>query len=179
MKETETVALDGHPEKMTTILKFTESKKTGAYVAFVQKGVGGWWRGVREDARGKKKVCVVPPELQPQIILGQPYKVECATSKNDQYFTVLNISPQVYTAIMETAYVPNCLYRIEINFGYKTLVFDPQSSIRNRSQLGRFMDVLKSRADIRDHDQVVAEFEMRAKDLLRRYQNDGFIYKAD
>lgn len=178
MKSTEATITETSSMKIKTVLKFAESKKTGVYVAFVQKrnGKETRWVGVRENAPGPKKVCVVAPELHPQITLGQPYRAECVADRNGKCFIVTDITPLVYKAVMETVYIPDCMYVIEIRFGYKKLTFDLQSKVNNQSDLNKFLQVLKGRRDIKNHSIVVDEFIVRAKDLIRRYENDGFVY---
>lgn len=69
--------------KIKTKLKFVKSDRTGSWVGFVSINTkNGYVKGVREDAKEPKKVCVVTHELAAIIEPNVLYDVELIPMKN-------------------------------------------------------------------------------------------------
>ena len=73
-------------DKIKTKLKFIKSDRTESWVGFVSINTKtGYIKGVREDAKGPKKVCIVTHELEPIIEPNVLYDVQMVPMKNDFY----------------------------------------------------------------------------------------------
>ena len=65
-----------------------------------------------------------------------------------------------------------------VTFGNKTIYLDPKDG---KSAMSRTLDgvlpVLKERKDIiENHEEVTADFIKQAQELIRRFEQDGYIY---
>ena len=63
------------------------------------------------------------------------------------------------------------------SIGNKTIYLDPKDG---KSAMSRTLDgvlpVLKERKDIENHEEVIADFIKQAQELIRRFEQDGYIY---
>ena len=58
-----------------------------------------------------------------------------------------------------------------------TLVFDPKDGKSAMSlTLDGVLPVLKERKDIENHEEVIADFIKQAQEMIRRFEQDGYIY---
>ncbi len=68
------------------------------------------------------------------------------------------------------------LYKITVSFSNKTIYLDPKDG---KSAMSRALDgvlpVLRERKDIENHEEVVANFIKQARELIRRFEQDGYI----
>ena len=72
-------------DKIKTKLKFIKSDRTESWVGFVSINTKtGYIKGVREDAKGPKKVCIVTHELEPIIEPNVLYDVQMVPMKNEK-----------------------------------------------------------------------------------------------
>ena len=167
------------PAKVQTKLKFVKSDQTGAIVSFVsQNPKTGRICGVRQDSPYPKKICILDKKLVSEVLLNVLYDVTMIPMSEKNGYVVIEITPVEFKATITTTYVKKAIYRIEVKFGNKTIVFDPldgkKDSIRT---LKGCLSVLEKRVDIKDITQVVADFEESAHKLLNYMKSDGIWYK--
>ena len=67
--------------------------------------------------------------------------------------------------------------KFTVSFGNKTIYLDPKDG---KSAMSRTLDgvlpVLRERKDIENHEGVIADFIKQAQELIRRFEQDGYIY---
>ena len=67
--------------------------------------------------------------------------------------------------------------KVTVSFGNKTIYLDPKDG---KSAMSRTLDgvlpVLKERKDIENHEEVIADFIKQTQELIRRFEQDGYIY---
>lgn len=120
-------------DKIKTKLKFTKSERSGSWVGFVSINTkNGRVKGVREDAKERKRVCVVKYELSSTIEPNILYDVELIPMRNkDTGFIVTKAEPHSFEAKIISTVVKNAVYQVEVKFGNKTIVFDPLDGQRD------------------------------------------------
>lgn len=165
---------------ISTKLKFTKSEETGATIGFIsQNPVTKRICGVRQDCEYPKKICVLDKALSPDILLNVLYDVVMIPMKSKDGYIVIKATPVQFKATIETVYVPKALYQVLVRFGNKTVVFDPKDGIQEtRKSLNKCRQLLEKRVDIKDIATVVEDFLTHAHHILKRYEKDGFLYKA-
>ena len=162
--------------KIKTKLKFVRSDRTGAWVGFISINTkDGSIKGVREDAEGPKKVCVVTHELADIVEPGVLYDVELIPMKNaNAGYIVVKAEPHAFEARITSSVVKNAVYLVEIKFGNKTIIFDPldgrKDSVRT---IDGVIGVLQYRKDIKDLLQVIDDFKHAAKSVMTAFKKDG------
>ena len=162
--------------RIKTKLKFFKSDRSESWVGFVSINTkNGRVKGVREDASGPKKVCIVTHELAPFIEPNILYDVEMIPMKNKYAgYIVVVAEPHAFEARIETTIVKNAVYEVTVKFGNKVVIFDPkdgkQDSVRN---IDGVVKVLESRKDIKNQLQVIEDFVKSANILLSTFENDG------
>lgn len=166
--------------KIKTKLKFVKSDRTGSWVGFVSINTkNGYVKGVREDAKEPKKVCVVTHELAAIIEPNVLYDVELIPMKNENAgFIVVKAEPHAFEAKISSTIVKNAVYLVEIKFGNKTIIFDPldgrKDSVRT---IDGVIEVLQYRKDIKDLLQVIDDFRHAANNVMAAYESDGHYGK--
>ena len=164
------------PLILTTKIKFQKSQRTESLVGFVTQRTDGVIIGVRENSHHPKKICVLDSKLTGYILPDTLYDVKITPMPKKKAYIVLEAVPTQFNAYIETSYVPKALYKIEVKFGNKTIVFDPHEGVKKSvSSMDECAELIRKRVDIRDVEQVVRDFKIAAKNLLNRYRNDGFI----
>lgn len=163
-----------------TKLKFEKSEKTGAIVGFVsQNPKTGRINGVRQESTLPKKICVVDKHLAPDILLNVLYDVAIIPMKDKSGYVVIRACPVEFKATIITNYVKKAIYQVIVKFGNKAIIFDPKDGIQHtRRNLSACSEMLEKRVDIKDKNMVVADFLTTATRLIKRYEADGFIYRA-
>lgn len=167
--------------KIKTKLKFVKSDRTGSWVGFVSINTkNGCVKGVREDAKEPKKVCVVTHELAPIIEPGVLYDVELIPMKNaNAGYIVIKAEPHAFEARISSTVVKNAVYVVEVKFGNKTIIFDPldgrKDSVRT---IDGVIEVLQYRKDIKDLLQVIDDFQKAANCVMTAFENDGHYVVA-
>ena len=69
------------------------------------------------------------------------------------------------------------LYKITMSFSNKTIYLDPKDGKSAMSQtLDGVLQILKERKDIENHEEVIADFIKQAQEMIRRFEQDGYIY---
>ncbi len=165
---------------ISTKLKFVKSDKTGAYVGFIsQNPKTGRICGVRQDSEFPKKICIVDKKLAPEILINVLYDVTLIPMKEKDGYIAISAIPVQFKATIETNYIRKVVYQVLVKFGNKVVIFDPKDGKQeSRRYLSKCREILEKRVDIKDITQVVDDFMEQATKLLRRYEADGFYYKA-
>jgi hypothetical protein len=163
------------PKKIYTKLKFVKSEKTGAYISFVsQNPKSGRIVGVRQDSEYPKKICIIDQKLASIIMPDILYDVTLIPMKEKDGYIAIDVNPVAFKATIETTYVPKAIYKIEIKFGNKTILFDPvdgrKESVRT---IPGVRAILEKRMDIKDLQQVVYDFLEQVDILMKYYERDG------
>jgi hypothetical protein len=163
------------PKKIYTKLKFVKSEQTGAYISFVsQNPKTGRISGVRGDSVYPKKICIIDQKLAGLIIPDILYDSTLIPMKEKDGYIVIEITPVAFEATVETTYVPKSIYKVEVKFGNKTVLFDPvDGKQKSVSTISGVKGILEKRMDVRDLQQVVDDFLEQAYILMKYYENDG------
>ena len=166
------------PIKVQTKLKFVKSEKTGAIVSFVsQNPKTGRICGVRQDSQYPKKICILDKKLVSEVLLNVLYDVTMIPMTEKNGYVVIQMTPVEFKATISTTYVKKAIYRVEVKFGNKTIVFDPLDGKKDTIRtLKGCLSVLEKRVDIKDITQVVADFQESANKLLNYMRADGILY---
>ncbi len=162
-------------QKIKTKLKFVKSERSGAWVGFVSKNPkNGRIFGVREDDKRLKQVCVASYECTPFIEAGVLYDVEMVPMKAaNSGFVVVSASPHAFEAKVESTIIKNVVYKVEVKFGNKTILYDPKDGNHDSVRcLEKCADVLRVRKDIKDLIIVLDDFYRAAQIVLANYEND-------
>lgn len=163
------------PKKIYTKIKFIKSGQTGAYIGFVsQNPKTKRIVGVRQDSEYPKKICIIDKKLSSLIVPNILYDVTLIPMKEKDGYIAIEANPVAFRATIETSYVPKAIYKIEVKFGNKTILFDPvdgkKDSVRT---VAGVREVLEKRMDIENLQGVLDDF-LEAADLLMKYYNsDG------
>ena len=167
------------PIKVQTKLKFVKSEKTGAIVSFVsQNPKTGRICGVRQDSQYPKKICILDKKLVSEVLLNVLYDVTMIPMTEKNGYVVIAMAPVEFKATISTIYVKKAIYRVEVKFGNKTIVFDPMDGKKDTIRtLKGCLSVLEKRVDIKDITQVVADFQESANKLLNYMRADGILYR--
>lgn len=158
-----------------TQLKFATSEKTGEIIGFVSRhSKTKQLRGVREDSPYKKKICVLSEDLKGQVKPNVLYSVELKAMHSGNGFVVVEATPLLFQATINTVVVPREVYRITINFGNKTIYFDPLhgKTYSSRTVAG-VVSLLERRIDIENLEEVIDSFRTETEKLLQRMVDDG------
>ncbi len=82
-----------------------------------------------------------------------------------------------HSATVETIIATKTLYKITVSFGNKTIYLDPKDG---KSAMSRTLDgvlqILRERKDIENHEEMIADFIKQAQELIRLFEQDGYIY---
>ena len=92
-------------------------------------------------------------------------------------YVVVAATPVPFPATVETIIVPKTLYKVTVSFGNKAVYLDPKDG---KSAMSRTLDgvlqILRERKDIENHEEVIADFIKQAQEMIRRFEQDGYIY---
>lgn len=161
-------------------IKFAKSERTGELIGFVSRhSKTRQLKGVREDSRFGKQICVLSEDLKGTIEPNVLYSVELKPMHKAKGFVVVAATPVQFTARVESIIVPKALYKVTVTFGNKTVYFDPKDGKSAMSKtIEGVLSILRERKDIRNLGGVIDDFTRQAQTLLRRFAMDGFIYTA-
>lgn len=162
--------------RIKTKLKFSKSKRSGSWIGFVSINTkNGCVKGVREDAKEPKMICVVTSKLAPFIEPDVLYDVQMVPMKNKNTgLIVVEAEPHAFEASIETVIVKNAVYVINVKFGNKVIKFDPKDGrLDSVRTIDGAVKVLEGRKDIKNQLQVIDDFIKSANILLTTYENDG------
>ena len=162
--------------RVYTKLKFIKSDQTGALISFVSKNAqSGRICGVRQDSKYPKKICVVDKALSNEILLNVLYDCTLIPMTEKNGYVVIAAEPVQFKATVETTYVKNNIYLVEVKFGNKTIRFDPYNGRKESiKSLTACKEILEKRVDVKDLMQVVEDFEKAANKILILMDNDRF-----
>lgn len=158
-----------------TQLKFASSERTGELIGFVSRhSKTKQLRGVRENSPYKKKICVLSEDLKGKIVPNVLYAVELKAMHSGNGFVVVAATPVLFKAIIETLLSPKETYKVTINFGNKTIYFDPLKGKTHSSRtVAGVVALLRQRIDIEDQEEVIERFKIEAQKLLQKMADDG------
>lgn len=158
-----------------TQLKFMPSERTGELIGFVSRhSKTKQLRGVREDSFYKKKICVLSEDLKGKILPNVLYAVEMKAMHSGNGFVVVTATPVLFKATIETFLVPKGTYKVTINFGNKTVYYDPLKGKSNSSRtINGVATLLRRRIDIENQEEVISQFKAEALRLLQKMSDDG------
>lgn len=157
-------------------IKFAKSEETGEMIGFVSRhSKTRKLKGVREDSRFGKKICVLSDDLKGTVIPNLLYDVELKEMHQNNGYVVVSVVPVLFPAKVETIVVTKSVYQVNVSFGNKTIYFDPVDGKSSSSKtIDGVLAVLNERKDIRDKEVVVNDFRSQASDLLKRMERDGY-----
>ena len=161
-------------------IKFAKSERTSELIGFVSRhSKTRQLKGVREDSRFGKQICVLSEDLKGTIEPNVLYSVELKPMHKAKGYVVVAATPVQFMATVESIIVPKALYKVTVTFGNKTVYFDPKDG---KSAMSKTIDgvlaILRERKDIRNLEGVIEDFTRQAQALVRRFAQDGFIYVA-
>ena len=159
-----------------TQLKFATSERTGEIIGFVSRhSKTTQLRGVHEDSPYKKKICVLSEDLKGKVQPNILYSVELKAMHSRNGFVVVAATPLLFKATIDTLVIPGETYRVTVNFGNKTVYFDPLGGNSYSSKtVSGVVSLLQRRTDIENLEGVINSFKSAAARLLRRMADDGF-----
>lgn len=165
----------------TTQLKFAESEETGELIGFVsRRSKTQKLMGVYEDSPFGKKICVLAKELKNAlvpIVKNKLYIVEMKPMHSGRGYVVVSAKEKLFPAQIETFVVPKSIYKVTVKFGNKTVYFDPKDGNSSSSRTLRgVIKLLRERKDILDVELVIVDFTKQAVMLVRRMEDDGYIF---
>lgn len=173
------MARDGKDNRVIhTKLKFSRSESNGAMIGFVSfNTTNNRPMGVREDCTNPKKICVVDRLLAFETIPNVLYECTLMKMQRKDGYVVTEMTPVKFKATISTTYVRNYAYIIDVSFGNKKMKFDPYRGKKKEvSDINAFEDALRRRVDIKDLDDVIAEFDDSARRLLELMESDRITY---
>lgn len=164
------------PEKSQ--IKFAKSERSGELIGFVSRhSKTHQLKGVREDSRFGKQICVLSEDLKGSIEPNVLYAVELKPMHKAKGYVVVAATPVQFSATVETVIVPKSRYKVTVTFGNKTIFFDPKEGKSAMSRtLEGVLSVLKGRRDIKNPESVITDFIARAEEMIRRFEQDGYTY---
>lgn len=108
-------------------IKFAKSERTGELIGFVSRhSKTRQLKGVREDSRFGKQICVLSEDLKGTIEPNVLYSVELKPMHKAKGYVVVAATPVQFMATVESIIVPKALYKVTVTFGNKTVYFDPK-----------------------------------------------------
>lgn len=160
-----------------TQLKFALSEQTGELIGFVSRhSKTQKLMGVREDSRFGKKICVLSEDLKGIILPNKLYAVDLKPMHNGSGYVVIAAQPIRFSAQVDTLIIPKSIYQVTVQFGNKTVFFDPKDGKTASSRtLAGVIKLLNERDDIENPATVIEDLTRQAILLTRRMQSDGFI----
>lgn len=147
-----------------TKLKFVESEKTGEMISFVNGGKGNHLRGVHENEDVPKQIVLIGKdiagsvEVKPKVL----YDVQLIPMKNHGGYLVVDISVSQFNAVIKAEED-----RINIEFGNKTIYYEPRNLKPSIGTVEGVVTVLNNRIDLKDKDFIIQIFKDKAQDLSR------------
>jgi len=163
------------PKEKRTRLKFYEQVNAEGLIGFVRE-MGSTLIGVPETDKHPKKVVLLSPELNVDIIPNALYDCTVRPMKSGKGYVVVEAELHTFPAVIETIYIPKVEYKITVKFGNKTIIYD---IIRGRSihsgTINGVGAVLAKRYDILDREEVCRQFIVAAKTLRQHFDADKMI----
>lgn len=158
-------------QRIKTNIKFKQNER-GAFYGFVTKNEKGSWRGCNEDSYVKKKIVFVDEHEANDIIVGALYQVTLIPMTSNKGFIALNAKLVQFEAKINTE-VKDDIFRVSVQFGQKTIVYDPTSKNVKKNNIQSIANLLRSRIDLKSKDAVAEEFLDSACLLLSIYKRQN------
>lgn len=152
---------------ITTNLKFSKHSKSGKLVSFISK-VGSSWRGVRESSQLPKLIVLLDSDLARFIEEDVLYKCRLVPMTNKTGYVAVSAFPIRYYADVETEMLPRT-FKINIHFGNRTVVYDPNSSDEKYNDPDRIATFLRATNQIRNVEEVISELNRSINIVKRQY----------
>lgn len=133
---------------MIVNIKFEKHRNYATLVGFTTRHNGSWIGCYAEDPY-KKKIILPDKDLAPSLKEHVLYRATLIPMRLKDGFVAINATPVKFNARIETINEKGGKWRVEVCFGHKRLVYDPNAKDnRKRSDLKVFMETLASRIDI-------------------------------
>lgn len=158
-------------KRIKTNVKFVLSERDGSPIGYVTK-VNGAWKGCRDNDQCKKKIVLVDKELGKRIVPNCLYRVIIIPMTHNDGFVTIQAEIVKFAATVTTS-TEGDSPTVSVTFGNKTLVYDPSSCDRSRSDISCVIKTLSQRMDIKDVDGVIADF-VDSAELVRRTYIDTY-----
>lgn len=158
-------------QRIKTNIKFKQNER-GAFYGFVTKNERGSWRGCNENSDARKKIVFVDEHEETDIITGALYQVTLIPMASGKGFIALNAKLVQFDAKINTE-VEEHTYRVTVQFGQKTIVYDPTSKNTKKNNIQTIANLLRSRIDLKSKDAVAEEFLDSACLLLSIYKRQN------
>lgn len=158
-------------QRIKTNIKFKQNER-GAFYGFVTKNENGSWRGCKEDSNVKKKIVFVDKHEESGIIPNALYQVTLIPMTSDNGFIAINARLVQFVAKINTE-VEEHTYRVTVQFGQKTIVYDPTSKDAKKNNIQTIANLLRNRVDLKSKDAVAEEFLDSACLLLSIYKRQN------
>lgn len=170
---------DKKVERIYTKLKFCKSDRTDALISFVSQNTKNKRIcGVRQDSKYPKRICVVDKAIAGDILINVLYDCTLIPMAERNGYVVIAAEPVQFKAKIETQYVKGSIYIVEVQFGNKTLRFDPFTGRKDTIRdIAEFRKVLEKRVDIKDILQVIDDFDTAANKIMQLMMIDKFSKK--
>lgn len=165
----------GKKVEIHTLLKFVKSDKNESLVSYVSTNpLNGQIKGVRADSKYPHMIVVCSKEVAPIVLANVLYKATIVPMKSGKGYVCIGVETAQFKASLKTNYIPNSVYQIVVEFGNKSLVFDPYKGKKSTvlTQAG-FIDMLQRRVDLENSDEIISNFQIMATELLKRMKKDG------
>lgn len=157
------------PAKIKTNIKFRKGLDGMAerIYGFVTK-VNGSWRGCREED-DKKKIVFVDEAIVKDIVPDVLYSCSLVPMRNDKGFIAKTATVKKFEAIIRTSCRKNS-FIVSVKFGNKQYIYDPASKNKQKCNIKKIADLLRSRIDLIDAHNVAEEFINQACMVKRMYE---------
>lgn len=152
----------------STQLKLAESAETGELIGFVSRNpYTQKLKGVRENSYFGKKICILARELKDKLQPNKLYDVELKQMHRRSGYVIVSATPTQFIALVDMCVIRGEQYNVTVNFGNKTIFFDPKDGKSHSSKtLEGAVKVLNVRDDIQDKEVVVELFIKQSLQLL-------------
>lgn len=159
-------------------IKFAKSNDTGEIIGFVSiHPKTKRLNGVREGSQYRKKICVLAENLKGTIDTNILYDVELKQMHNRNGYVVVSAVPVKLQVQIETITHPKGVYQVTLNFGYKTIYFDPRAGkTKSSNTIEGVIAEIKKRNDIADIDEVIKNFKIQAEKLISLMHKEKFQF---
>lgn len=153
-----------------TNIKFKKNEQGHLY-GFVTK-VKGSWRGVHEeDKEVKKKIVLVDPMAETDIVPDRLYHCSLVPMECDNGFVVMNAKVVTFHAKIDT-FASGDDYHVDVKFGHKIITYDPSSQLHIKNNMQSIADMLRKRWDLVKPMEVADNFLDAATIVLTLYKRN-------
>lgn len=147
---------------------------TDKIYGFVTK-VNGCWRGCRKE-ESKKKIVFVDEAIVKDIIPDTLYSCSLIPMQNNGGFIAKTANIVRFEAAIHTTCRKNS-FIVSVKFGNKLYVYDPASKDKQKQNIKKIADALRSRVDLVNPSNTAEEFINQACMVKIMYeQSTGNVY---